>query len=228
MTHAITFVLCHGWGFSPLYWHTLLPLLPSNPQSILWDLGYNDGVVKAMVPPSSPCIGIGHSFGFAKLVDSTIPFHGLIGLNTFLNFPQLAEPTQSAQQVDSHNKALETTQLGKMRLGMDRCPQKTLRLFYQSCGISLSSPACLTSPNPLALASDLDVLAALDVTTVFAKRNIPTNILLYDNDPIVPQEKARAQFQGYAADIEVREGRGHCLGLTDPQTVLKAVKKLLP
>ncbi|WP_052046018.1 alpha/beta fold hydrolase [Candidatus Paracaedibacter symbiosus] len=117
----------HGWGFDTTFFKPLLQALPDY-DHLLIDWGYF-GDPSFRTAASYPCVGIGHSLGFAKLLElprlwAPPSFSGLISLGGFTKFCQHADfkvgiPRRVVQRmVDKF-----ATQ-----------PRQVLSDFYQSCG----------------------------------------------------------------------------------------------
>lgn len=95
------FVLCHGWGASPSFWDPLLPFL-SFPFT-LWNLGYTGSVDYPCPVYTGKLIGVGHSLGFTRLVQSQLPFDFFIGIQSFIKFTPSVEGLLSLFQKNPHH-----------------------------------------------------------------------------------------------------------------------------
>jgi pimeloyl-[acyl-carrier protein] methyl ester esterase len=90
------FVLMHGWGSNADYWQNLIQHLDRN-DYFLYEQGYffssgnnqtsrNDLYNFIEKHKDDQIIGIGHSIGFIKLLETNIDFDYIFGLQSFTNF----------------------------------------------------------------------------------------------------------------------------------------------
>jgi hypothetical protein len=78
----------HGFGTSPLFFANLLPLVVKNYECVMLDSGYF-GECSSNIPTGEDFtnIGIGHSVGFAKLVNrSDVTFDAIVSLGGFSKY----------------------------------------------------------------------------------------------------------------------------------------------
>lgn len=162
----MNFLLCHGWGFDASYWDNLAPLLA--PHTVYRvDLGYFGN--PQPFPTSGTWVGIGHSLGLSKLLQTPLNFRALIALNSFLNF--LGE-----------DSSLRKQGLQAMIHQFEMNPSQTLSSFYTACGLSFPLKSTI---NTSLLLDDLNALF-IDYTNFYPKT--PCLSLVSSNDPIVPLE----------------------------------------
>lgn len=123
----MTYLLCHGLGFTNDYWKNLIPLMSN---------AYNGAKFAFFdehfcLVPNEDYIGIGHSIGFLKLNNykmnhSLVKLKALIGLQGFLNFCGTLQPYRSER--------LKT--IDKMISICSKDYQKFLIFFHKVCGYS--------------------------------------------------------------------------------------------
>lgn len=87
----IGFALCHGWAFNS---SALQPLANHLRQHFphaaiaLWDLGFTGRPHRPLLDPCYQWIAIGHSYGFAYLIQQNMDWHAAISINGFTRFCQ--------------------------------------------------------------------------------------------------------------------------------------------
>ncbi len=140
-------VLRHGWSFDRTALAPLAQALATlTPHVIVDDLGYWDA--QPHIPARDPAlawIGIGHSYGFASLLQEPQPtWTGLIGIGAFLRFPNPGLPA--------------------LRDATARDPQRAIRAFRRECGVAQATTLPIAHPNgQRRLLATLDALAQLDL-----------------------------------------------------------------
>ena len=192
---SIKLLFCHGWGFDPGFF-TPLKKLYAKHEMVFWDLGYF-GTPSIVIPPhmEKECwIGIGHSLGFFKLIDSDLPFKALVGLQGFVNFlgnrPALRK--ERSKQFDRLQK----------NLFLD--PIQTMAAFYARCGVDMHKK----NHNLTRLQEDLDLIGTSCYDPSLLK--IPYRILGSLNDPIVTPSLL---YDNFGTDLILLHERGlHGLG----------------
>ncbi|MBF0621760.1 MAG: hypothetical protein HQL54_07500 [Magnetococcales bacterium] len=95
--NSLHVLFVHGWGFGPGCWHALLDELTPSTQnnSTRFNLGFS-GPIRTSFPDDAPFIAVGHSLGFAWLLNELAQqpdrFHaqcrGLVSINGFSRFSQ--------------------------------------------------------------------------------------------------------------------------------------------
>jgi len=189
----MNFLLCHGWGFDASFWKNLAPhLAPHTFYTV--DLGYFGN--PNPFPTSGTWIGVGHSLGLIKLLQTPLSFSAIIGLNSFLNF--LGPPLIHERR----KKELQT-----MIQRFEKDPLNTIASFYKRCGV-LDAPN--GTINKSLLLNDLKSLF-FDYSNLLT--SVPCLSLASKNDLIVPQECRLGKGQ------LVFDDTGHRLGLYHSQAV---------
>lgn len=120
---SIGFVIRHGWSFQAASLNPLARICRRlSPHVLLDDLGYWSD--EPSIPERAPgiaWIAIGHSFGFATLLeDRSVAWHAMIGIGAFLTFPRAG--------------------LTEMRRAMEREPRATVRAFRRRCACRRPEP----------------------------------------------------------------------------------------
>lgn len=194
----MTYLLCHGFGFTHHYWDPMLPFLDDT--YTFFD--------ESFVPdPRQTYTGIGHSLGFLKLSLSDVPLNACIGLQGFINFCGIG--TQRIQR----RKNLE-----RMIHAFSKNPQQSLRFFYNLCGFPGKISTTFTIET---LIKDLKLMQQ-----VFPLRPIPTLILGSRQDKVVPSEVLEDNFKPPVM-LKFIEGVNHTLGFSKPQETFVAIKNFL-
>ena len=205
------FIFCHGFGYESTFWDNLRPFFFSD-TCIFLDLGYFGSKRDELkIPPFTQVIGIGHSLGFMKLLNSNVKFDYIIGLNAFTNF--------LGNDLDlRRTRTLELERLGENLL---KSTIYTLKRFYLRCGVSSPnkdlSDICLER-----LIDDLEFLKS--------ESNLPEDskllIIGSEDDVIVPKELVLDNFERFGRDIELKffPNGSHALGLLNSKSVYETIE----
>lgn len=232
------FIFCHGFGFDASFWNVLRPWFAQE-HTIYLDLGYfrsststpsvnlapfvvpaPSSVIHATMPRGNDkvCgdnieyIGIGHSLGFTKLLQSTIPFKRIVGVHGFVNFLG-GDPTLRRR------RQKELTQLTKQ---FTQDPILTLNQFYQRVGVKRLIPD-ITELNQHQMLQDL-----MSLNDSISMPNIPTMILGSTDDLVVPPILWQDNFVQYSnVHIEVFEQAQHGLGHLQPEWVYQQIMRFV-
>ena len=177
----IGYIFCHGWGLDPTFFSLLRPYFDHHP-TLFWDLGYF-GDVHCPLPndKAETWVGVGHSFGFAKVLQAAIPVKGWVGLQAFVNFLGTEEKARAKRDIDL--KAFEKK--------FKASPHEMLVRIQQACGME---PVRAT-PHLERLTSDLSALRT-DYSCLLSS-SIPTLLIGSADDPVVPPDLIRDNFQAY-------------------------------
>ena len=191
------FIFCHGWGlgpdfFSPL-WKELQRHYPQSP-ALFWNLGYC-GETHTPLPFKGieRWVGIGHSLGFAKLLESRLPFKGIIGLQAFVNFlgtdPALHKRQTLSLRAFSRNfRANPLTALASFRhtVGeMERCNSVNLRQLEEDINFLKHDYSCLLP-------------------------SLPTLVIGNEHDPVVLPSLLKDNFHPYPdVNVIINREAGH-------------------
>lgn len=194
----MTYLLCHGFGFTHHYWDLLLPFL---------DDAYAFFDENFVPDPQQMYVGIGHSLGFLKLTLSDIPLRACIGLQGFVNFCGTG-----AQRIH-RRKNLE-----RMMHAFVQNQRQALQFFHNLCGFSGEIPINLATET---LIEDLKLMQQ-----AFPLRPIPTLILGSRQDKVVPPEILEDNFKPPVV-LKFVEGINHTLGFSKPQETFAAIKNFL-
>lgn len=183
---TIGVVYCHGWGFDA---QTFMPLAEGLHQRmnihthVHVDLGFTGSPHQPQLDAKLNWLAIGHSYGFAWLIQKNFPWCGIVGINAFRSFP-------ASTTVD--------TMLIRLAAGEDatRC---MLANFYERCGSHREVPAQLNRP---ALRDHLQALRNLDLPLP----SYPWLAISAPDDKIIAPKFAQQNFN----DVVWLSG-GHCL-----------------
>ncbi|MGI4851105.1 MAG: hypothetical protein ACRYGR_04125 [Janthinobacterium lividum] len=201
----LSFVFCHGWGFSPHFWHPLQTCFGDIDCHFI-NLGYDnaqDFEAPQLLSSDITYIGVGHSLGLTKLLKLPLKYRALIGLQSFINFlgfnSDLCIRRRRAWDIMCQNFQIY--------------PQKTLNHFYQTCFDSRQdqhrSDLNLTLPRFKILNQDLKGLSDSHPLPC----DIPLLILGTTHDKIVPPALIYDNFASIKnVHLDFYPTDGHCLG----------------
>lgn len=198
----IGLVLCHGWGFAPNYWDILIPHLQPFP-IIQWDLGYFFKQ-KITIPPPGNWFAIGHSLGFAKLLDTPFPWKGLVSLSGYTQFCEHDDPTYHS--------------ISKMQKNVLKNPKAVLHAFYKKCKISYQASSNIQADI---LYQDLHRIQQLSSPY---NSSTPLLALASKNDPIVSWEMTQKSFPTSLIGFDTPT---HCIDHLEPQQCALHIKKFI-
>lgn len=212
----IGFALCHGWAFDASVMEdvaaSLRTCFPQAPIAV-FDLGFT-GQPSApsladATKPDTQWIAIGHSYGFAYLMQQPLIWHAAVSLNGFTRFCR--HPGQP--------EGMPVRLLDAMLARLEAEPHATVTEFRQRCG---SEPAVTqsldVSLNVPLLAAHLQQLRDLDVTLP----PCPVLSLSTREDVIVPPALTQACFMDSACMKEEYAG-GHLALLHDAPICRQAI-----
>jgi pimeloyl-[acyl-carrier protein] methyl ester esterase len=204
----IGYIFCHGWGLDPTFFNLLHPHFRNYP-TLYWDLGYFSE--KYCPLPSDKAVtwvGIGHSFGFAKILQAGIPLKGLVGLQAFVNFLGKGKELNA-------KRALELKAFEKK---FKESPHPVLMHIQQACGIE----PIQTAPQLENLMIDLGALR--EDYSSYLSPAIPTLLIGNADDTVVPPSLIQDNFQGHpqARFLSYPEG-GHRLSSTSAPLIVQQI-----
>ena len=209
----------HGWGYGPDTWDGLRAAFGAAPVAVL-DAGYFGPARMAVPANPDGWVGVGHSLGFARLLQMDIPWRGLVGIGGFLRFCQKpGKPTGTPP-------AMLETMLS--RLGP--APGDVLARFHKRCGHRIAPLPALPADGLARLRADLEHLRDLDLTA--PERPTPTLFLQALDDRIVPPDLARealSQLVGSvpSSRLALLENGGHALPMTRPRDCQRLIQEFL-
>ena len=175
-------------------------------------LPYSEIGSNQIIDRQSRLIGIGHSIGLLKLLQSNLNFSALFGLQSFLNF--LHRPPL---------RSIRERNLKTMQKYLLSDPQMTLSRFHQQLG--LSTPQDLNNLNLERLSADLNLLEQ-DFSGI--QINCPLMIFYSNNDLVVPAVLSQTDFASYqnVCFKEIPEAQ-HALGFLKPADTAKAIREFI-
>ncbi|MFH1066543.1 MAG: hypothetical protein V1746_01380 [bacterium] len=209
----IGFIFCHGWGLNANFWNHLKEHFAAHP-CLFWDLGYFNEPSRPLPEKESQTewFGVGHSLGLIQLLQSDVPFKGLIGLQSFLNF--LGN--------DSRLHQARARFLEKMIADFQKNPLASLKTFHAQCEIEFEIPKTM---NANLLQQDFQKLKT-DFSNLTPK--IPCLILGSSDDPIVPPRLLEDNFK-HAPHIQIalHSSGLHGLGCKETGFVLQQIQNFV-
>ena len=212
MNTMIGFALCHGWSFDA---SALAPLQAALEQRfpgaacVSFDLGFTGRPHGLLLAPETDWIALGHSYGFAYLMQQPAAWKAAVSINGFTRFcrrPGRPEGTP----VRLLEAMLE-------RLTQD--PRATVQDFYLRCGVPHGAPEQLDQTS---LHEHLSRLRDLDLSLP----PCPTLALATVDDAIVPLALARACFSAPACALQELQG-DHVRLLQEPAPCIDALSVLI-
>ena len=222
-------VFFHGWGLGPSFWQPLATRLARYPQ-VFADAGYFGPPLSPTLTPGHRWVGIGHSLGFARALQSP-PTDGWAALVSVAGFSRFCPPAESLIPVGFPNAtptALGTIPVGGVPLAVAaqprrvvermsrahaRDPYAVLADFLHRCGLADLLPPPGTPLDVDRLAADLALLQDVDVSAQLAALAAPLLALAARDDPIVPAAATEATFAQRAhTQLVWQEQGGHALG----------------
>jgi pimeloyl-[acyl-carrier protein] methyl ester esterase len=177
----IGYIFCHGWGLDPTFFNLLRPHFRDHP-TLFWNLGYfREKYCPLPSNDAETWVGIGHSFGFAKLLQAGIPLKGLVGLQAFVSFLGKGEEINAKRSLEL--KAFEKK--------FNTSAHSVLTHIQQACGMEPIQAV----PQLEHLVTDLASLRR-DYSYLLSPA-IPTLIVGNADDTVVPPSLIQDNFQGY-------------------------------
>lgn len=219
-------VFCHGFGFNHEFWQNIKEYFSSY-HCIYINLGYfenaledgisidiNTAVQKLSAMEDAEIIGIGHSFGLLKLMQSGINFSKLVGLNAFINFIGSSAELRKRRIVEydfCREVILQSPQIG-------------LAQFYERSLIFGFMAKGLPTLNYNRIREDLVVI--YEENGIETK--VPTLILGTECDVVVPPEIIEDNFKGIPnVEIEILQKGGHGLGYNEASVVASKIHNFI-
>jgi pimeloyl-[acyl-carrier protein] methyl ester esterase len=197
----MTYLLCHGFGFSNEYWRNLIPLLDGD----IVFFNDNDSLDR-----NRRYVGIGHSIGFQKLNNSGLEFDCLIGLQGFINFCGSNPSMKNEREAN----------LDHMLRIFTEDAAKGLEFFYRVCKY----------PGPIPKNIDANILTE-DLRSMkesYRHCGCSTLIIGSEQDEIVPLSVIKDNFQNVRnVTVEEISGVPHSLGFHEPEKVFRKIKFFL-
>ena len=168
-------VLAHGWGFDKTFWVDTIKKFNIYDYYLL-DFGYTGNRDIVNICQTEPLIGIGHSLGFAWLLQNLENPVCLISISGFDCFFRIYD-----------SRAIE-----KMRRNLIRNKQAQMRVFHKRAGTKLIS---LPNFEEQSLVEGLENLRTWDFNHRLKSLNIPIFAIASQNDKIVPISHSKRIFE---------------------------------
>jgi pimeloyl-[acyl-carrier protein] methyl ester esterase len=196
----------HGWGFDASFFKPLCHALPEYDHLVI-DWGYFGQKHLPKPYGDQPLIGIGHSLGFAKLLELDFPFSRLISLGGFTRFCQ----------TDEFEEGMSQRVLQRMQTKFKKNPQQVLIDFQVSCGYS--HPILpVESINEQLLQADLDKL----MTVALLLPSIPCLAIAGLADQVCPLPQQQTLF----SSVKIMSGE-HNFPQVSPFETAKTIQNFL-
>lgn len=200
-------VFYHGWGLDVNFWQPLAARLSQHPQ-VFFDVGYFGPPQNPKVPPNHRWVGIGHSLGFSRALQ-TPPACGWAALVSVAGFTRFCAPPSGGE--GQPRRVVE-----RMVRAYAREPQSVLADFWARCGLANRVPLVGAVRNDTRLAADLTLLLDIDVQAQLAAMttlHTPVLALAARDDAIVPSALTEATFAQcpHTQLVWLAQG-GHALG----------------
>jgi pimeloyl-[acyl-carrier protein] methyl ester esterase len=211
----VGFIFYHGWGFDRHYWDNLASLLKEF-QCVFYDAGYykNPSRILNNLDASTTWIGVGHSIGFAKLLEN----HGELNLSGIVAL-------QSFRYFLGYNKTLNKVRsaaLDEMIAEFAKDPLNVIKKFVDTAGAKVEALEKTGTDNDI----DFDALQC-DLKALKTEYCIPDGImhliLASENDPIVTLPLIKDNFSNTQYDVKFLECDGHSLGYNSAIEVKKHI-----
>lgn len=204
----IGFAFCHGWSFDAqmltAFQASLAQHFPHAPQAC-FDLGFRHAAQSPRLAPEVRWIAIGHSYGFAWLLQQSQPWQAAISINGFTRFCR--RPGQP------HGTPTRLVDAMLARLAEDA--PAVVKEFQARCGMSAPRPADYDQPM---LLHHLIGLRDLDLSLPAC----PVLALATGDDPIVSPALARACFGQAGSTLQELPG-DHTYLLREPAAAAAAI-----
>ncbi|MDJ1305114.1 MAG: alpha/beta hydrolase [Candidatus Midichloria sp.] len=202
------FIFSHGWAFNKSYWDNLLSHFKEHPCIVL-DHGYYGLEYLPQVDKKIHWIGVGHSLGLVKLLQSKNTFKALIGLQAFNNF--LAS--------DKSLNRRRTLELTIMKKNFNESPKNTIESFN---GIVANNIDFYRMTN------DLNLLSYTHVSLFEKFSELPILILYTADDEVVPVDILEENFKNYPnVQLKKMPNSKHLLGFLNSEQVAISIKEFL-
>lgn len=207
-------IFCHGWASHPNFWNNLKEYFLDIP-CIFWDLGYFSPI-NCSLPNNqelSEWVGIGHSLGFLKLLQSSLPLKTFIGIQGFINFIGHHPDLQKIRRKE----------LSSMLYHFKYESIKVVSAFQKRCELPVIGSN--TDLNIDILLSDL-LLLEKDYASLVPNR--PFLLFGSQKDIIVTPDLLKDNFaRNPNARLVMHENANHNLGFQDGKFIYENVRKFM-
>lgn len=202
------FALCHGWGFDA---QALAPLQQALQRQFpdaafaVFDLGFTGSSHIPRLDPGTDWIAVGHSWGFAWLVQQPVPWKAAVAINGFTRYGQRA----------GKEGGVTRRVVNAMLAQLPAEPRAVVEEFRRHCGAQAATPDSLDRAT---LQEHLERLRELEI----GLPDFPILALATLDDTVVPITLARACFT--RPDIVLREYAGdHMRLLHEPHIIASTI-----
>tara|TARA_B100000035_G_scaffold270613_1_gene244996 strand:- start:269 stop:892 length:624 start_codon:yes stop_codon:yes gene_type:complete len=168
-------VFAHGWGFDKTLWVDTIKRFKINDYYLL-DFGYTGNRDIVNICQTEPVIGIGHSLGFAWLLQNLESPVCLISISGF----------------DCFFRIYDWRDIEAMRRNLTRNKQKQMRVFHKKAGTKLTS---VPNFKEKYLIEGLNHLQTWDLNHKLNSLSVPIFAIASQNDKIVPLCHSKRIFE---------------------------------
>lgn len=208
----IGFAFCHGWSFDA---QSLAPLreelarrFPHAPQAS-FDLGFTCAPRMPALAPDTTWVAVGHSYGFAWLMQQPQAWHAAVAINGFTRFCRRPGRLEGAP----------VRRIDAMLAGLEQETHAVVAEFQAHCRAIVPIG---TQFDSAALANHLRQLRDLDLSLP----DLPVLALAAAEDIVVPRALAHACFSGTAATLREFPG-DHLDMLKNPAEAVQAIAEFI-
>lgn len=204
-------LFAQGFGLSNAFWEPMHAVFKTeNIPCLLFEFESEYFSLQNRQKASAPLIGIGHSFGFLKLLKTKLPFKALVGVNAFTHF-------LGRDPSFFHKRHQEYTHFRNQIARGD--PKAVLRRFYRQCGL----PRTFPFPEQISRAQLQQEIAGL-VHPHPLPETTPILILASQNDTVVPPALVMDNFQGIPnVNIRLYADGAHALGFYQAEHIAREI-----
>ena len=198
-------VFAHGWGFDKTLWVDTIKRFNFNDYHLL-DFGYTGNRDIVSICQTEPVIGIGHSLGFAWLLQNLENPICLISISGF----------------DCFFKIYDSRDIEKMRRNLIRNKEAQMRAFHKKAGLNFHMYSRFDEQS---LLEGLDNLSHWNYKQTLDNVDIPVFAISSEDDRIIPVNKAKEIFRDFNLQI-VATGK-HVIPINNRTVYLDSLKRML-
>lgn len=200
-------VFHHGWSFDRSFFKPLAEALKWDGDVVHCDAGYFGGE-KECPALNEPAIGIGHSMGFAHLVNANNGWKALISIGGFLRFCHSDETRQTVLSLEKN---------------FEQEPESVTINLHRHCDVPFEPD--FSTLNKQKTFDDLHSLLTVDVSEKIQKIDCPVLALHGREDRVVPMIQSRKEFKPYT--FAKHPTAHHGLGYHETDWCAEKIKEFL-
>ena len=198
-------VFAHGWGFDKTFWVDTIKKFNIYDYYLL-DFGYTGNRDIVNICQTEPLIGIGHSLGFAWLLQNLENLVCLISISGF----------------DCFFRIYDSRDIENMRKNLIRNKQVQMRFFHKKAGTKFVS-----FPNfeEEYLVEGMKHLQTWDLNHRLNSLNIPVFAIASQNDKIVPLSYSKRIFEN--CNLKIVSSGDHVIPINNPSDYFEFIRGIL-